>query len=417
MRDFRYRGKVQIRPPYFHTPIKTINFYMIKKSVKIFVITFLFLTPLIASAATPSFYYAGWLPFWKKTAGAMDVALNLEKIHEISPFSYEVNSKTGALVDKLKIHEGLWRGWLPAARDMGVKIIPSIAWFDGDGIHKLLSNTKKRRAHEDAIAKLVKDEKFDGIDIDYEAKKAETNPYFSLFIKGLWMRLPVGKILSCTIETRMPADSRYTKTADPNNYANDYAVLNKYCDQIRIMTYDQGVIDVKLDAQKGNGKLYAPVSDPDWAEKIIKEAIKTISRKKIMLGVPTYGYEYEVTWANGLTTYRRLRSVNYTTAMSLAEWISATPARNSAGELSYIYSSSTLIEVSPALRWIVSSTPPDVIPTESLNSSTSITRFVSFTDAEAIRQKIQLAKKYKLRGVAIFKLDGEADPAFWSHIK
>ena len=103
--------------------------------------------------------------------------------------------------------------------------------------------------------------------------------------------------------------------------------------------------------------------------------------------------------------------------MSLAEWVSATPARNSAGELSYIYTSSTLIEVSPALRWIVSSIPPDVIPSASLNSSTSITRFISFTDAEAIQQKIKLAKKYKLRGIAIFKLDGEADPAFWSYIK
>lgn len=385
--------------------------------VKKIAVSFLFFLPFLASAAAPSFYYAGWLPFWKKTDGAMDVALNLEKLHEISPFSYEVKPD-GTLVDKLKIHEGLWRGWLPAAHDMGVKIIPSIAWFDGDGIHKLLSNTKKRQAHEDIIAKLVKDEKFDGIDIDYEAKKAETNPYFSLFVKGLWLRLhPKGKTLSCTIETRIPADSRYTKTSDPDNYANNYAVLNKYCDQVRIMAYDQGVIDIKLDAQKGNGKLYAPVADPAWAEKVIKEAIKTISRKKIMLGVPTYGYEYEVTWANGLTTYRRLRSVNYTTAMSLAEWVSAAPTRNSAGELSLIYASTTLIEVSPTLRWDVSSTPPDVIPAASLNSSTSITRFVSFPDAESIRQKIQLAKKYKIRGIAIFKLDGEADPAFWSYIK
>ena len=142
------------------------------------------LMPLFASAATKQFTYTGWLPFWKKTEGAQDISLQLEHLQELSPFSYEVGAN-GKLVDKLKVHNGFWPDWLAAVKDMHIKIVPTLAWFDGPAIHSLLSNKKKRIAHEDAVTKLVKDEKYDGIDIDYESKLAETAPYFSLFIEGL----------------------------------------------------------------------------------------------------------------------------------------------------------------------------------------------------------------------------------------
>jgi len=375
------------------------------------------LFPFFAIAAPLK--YAGWLPFWKKQSGAIDTVLHIDTLHEISLFSYEVN-KNGTLKDVLKIHEGFWPVWIPAIQDLGVKIIPTIAWFDGNGIHNLLSKAKSRQAHEDLIAKLVRDENFDGIDIDYEGKLAKTSPYFSLFIKGLALRLhPKGKILSCTVEARTPLASLENSDAPERkpSYANDYAVLNKYCDEIRIMAYDQGLIDLKLNAKKGNGDFYAPVADPDWVEKVIKEATKTISKKKIMLGIPTYGYEYEASWKDGITTYRRLRSVNFFTAMNLADKLNVSPKRNSAGELSFTYPTSTSIKVSSALISDVSSTLPKPLSLLSANLLSSVTRFVSFSDAESTANKIKLAKKYGLRGVVFFKFDGEADPLFWGKMK
>lgn len=380
-----------------------------------------FFTPLqsLAAAKTKTpFYYAGWLPFWKKQASAQDISLNLEKFHELSPFSYEVKSN-GALVDKLKITEGFWPAWLSAVRDMKIKIIPTIAWFDGPAIHALLSDKKKRLNHENAITKLVKDNKFNGIDIDYEAKLAETNPYFSLFIKGLAIRLhPLGKTLSCTIESRTPLSSRRTQPKNPSElaYANDYKILNKYCDEVRVMAYDQGLIDVKLDAQKGNGELYAPVADPDWVKKVLGEALKSISPKKIMLGVPTYGYEYEIAWANDSTIYKRLRSHTFFQAMNRSDSVGVAPSRNSAGELSFVYATSVAVDdVSPNLTWIVSSTRPLTLASTTLNNG--ITRFVSFSDVESAKQKIALAKKLGLRGVVFFKWDGDQDPLLWEIIK
>ncbi|PIR05978.1 hypothetical protein COY65_00250 [Candidatus Jorgensenbacteria bacterium CG_4_10_14_0_8_um_filter_39_13] len=371
----------------------------------------------VKRAKTP-FYYAGWFPFWKKQSGSQDISLNLEKFHEISPFSYEVKPD-GTLVDILKITEGFWPVWLSAVRDMKIKIIPTIAWFDGPAIHALLSDKEKRLDHEDTIAKLVKDNKFDGIDIDYEAKLAETNSYFSLFIKGLAIRLhPLGKTLSCTIEPRTSLSSKYIKLPDSSEiaYANDYKVLNKYCDEVRILAYDQGLIDIKLNSQKGNGELYAPVADPDWVKKILKETLKSISPKKIMLGVPTYGYEYEVAWASSLTTYKRLRSHTFFQAMNRADSVGVAPSRNSAGELSFIYATSTAVDnISPNLTWTASSTLPSTLASTILNNG--VTRFVSFSDAESAKQKIALAKKFGLHGVVFFKWDGDQDPLLWEAMK
>ena len=370
------------------------------------------LAPLFAVAATTPLKYEAWLPFWKKQEGASEIALRLLKFNGISPFSYEVNPD-GTLKDSLKIDEGFWPEWFRTVRALKVKIIPTVALLDGDAIYNLLSDAALRRQHATNIVSMVKAEKFDGVDVDYEDKSAATKPYFSLFINGLSSKLhAAGKTLICTIEGRTPVDSRFSVAPKDLTYANDYAAINKYCDEVRIMAYDQGTIDLKLDAAKGSSSLYMPVADPDWVEKVIQETTPTISRNKIMLGVPTYGYIYEVSWNNNLTTYKRLAAIAYQKALDLAKAVGATPLRNSAGEMSFTYATSTPMSVSAGLTFTVSSTLPAGLWPAS--SSSAVTRFVSFTDASAINDKIALAKKYKLRGVVFFKMDGETDPALWT---
>ncbi len=368
------------------------------------------------SAKTP-FLYGVWLPFWEAKSGAADISLHLNSLNEISPFSYEIVSG-GNLKDDLRIGNGSWSGWFSALRELGIKITPTIAWFNGDSIYAVLSKAKTRQAQEDMIKNLVVSEKFNGIDIDYESMTSSTKPYFTLFLQGLAMRLhPLGKTLACTIVPRTPLSSlSLNPSTTTPQYAEDYAALNKYCDEVRVMAYDQGTIDVKLDASKGNGNLYAPVADPVWVAKVVKMALASINRKKIMLGIPTYGYEYEVSWKNGVTTYRRLRSFTFFGAMDRADGVGITPTRNSAGELGFAYATTTVVDGIPdSLTFNVSSTEPAIVASSSAAGMNTL--FTSFPDAQSAKAEIALAKKYGLRGAFFFKADGQFDPATWGVMK
>ena len=350
------------------------------------ILTGTLIAPLIVSAATTKLNYTAWIPYWKKTDGVAEAIEHLSAFKEISPFYYAVKSD-GSLSDQMKIGDDPWPKLLAAATSTKVRVIPSILWGDGDLIHKVLSDKKLRTAHIQAIADLVKAQNYDGIDIDYEGKKAETKNYFSAFLKELAAQ-PIfkKKFLVCTIEARTPADSRFVKVPKTLEFANDYVAINKYCDQVRIMAYDQIRIDLKLNRAKGGDALYAPVADSVWVDKVIKEATRSIKASKIYLGVPTYGYEYEITRANDAWQYDRLRSLGYKDALALATGLGTSPIRNSAGELSFTYTNGTS------------------------------TRLVWFSDGQAIQDKIAVAKKYRLGGLTIFKLDGTADPQLWNVI-
>ena len=345
-------------------------------------------------AKTNPFYYGVWLPFWEKQAGATDISLHTDNVNEISPFSYEIGSN-GKIIDSLKIDSGNWNAWFSSLKDLNIKIIPTIAWFNGNKIYSLLSVSKTRQAEEDAIKNLVVSNHFDGIDIDFESMLPKTEPYYSLFIQGLAQRLhPIKKTLTCTIVPRAPLDSLYLNPpTSTQKYAENYSVLNKYCDEIRIMAYDQSLNDVKLNLSKGSGTFYAPVADPDWVKKILDLALKDINPQKIMLGIPTYGYEYQVSWNNGVTTYQRVRSFTFRQAMDRGDSIGMAPIRNNAGELSYLYASTTFVKGMPSsLTWYVSSTEPAFIASSSAKGLNTL--YISFPDATSFQTEIMLAKSY-----------------------
>ena len=366
-------------------------------------------------AASTPLYYGGWVPYWTGQSGEQQIAVNLDSLNEVSPFSYEIVSG-GVIKDDLGISKGLWTGWISAVQSGGVKVIPTIAWFDTGSIYNLLSVAKTRQAEENSIAALVKSNKFDGIDIDFESMSPATRPYYSLFIEGLAMRLhPAGEKLTCTVVPRNDPSSVYVVVPAILNYAESYPVLNQYCDEVRLMAYDQGTTDLKLDASKGgDGTLYSPTADPDWVTKIVQYALQYISPKKIMLGIPTYGYEYEVSWSNNVTTYQEVRAWDFFGAMDRADSLGIAPVRDNAGELSFTFTSSTYIQEPLDLTNYVSSTEPVALTTHDPNASTTF--FVSFPDAASELQKVALAKQYGLRGVMFFKMDGDIDPSIWNSL-
>ena len=348
------------------------------------------LTPSVSFGA--QFSYGAWIPYWKKTAAIPETIQHIDTLKEISPFAYEVNTN-GTIHDAMKLKDVSWLTLMETAGSKGIKVVPSFSWQDGNAIHRVLSSSAARAGHMKNVLQLVDENDFDGIDIDYEGKKAETNTYFSKFLTELSKAMHARKkTLSCTIEARTPVGSRFVTIPKKLEYANDFGVINKVCDEVRIMAYEQGRIDLKLNKKKSvSGAYYFPVSDTEWVDKVIVEAVKTISKNKLMLAIGNFGYEYDVINNNGVVSYNDVQSLTFNEAKALASSTGAAFVRNNAGELGFTYTTSTNVGTSTLIS----------------------TRFVTLSDAKAIRAKIALAKKYKLKGIFLFKIDGESDPALW----
>jgi spore germination protein YaaH len=380
---------------------------MMRQSPLLFIASFALLLFVQAYGAlgavkTASFEVSGWIPYWREATGTQDVLPHVGDLTTIHPFGFTL-SPEGIVTDALGIADEPWKSFFEAARAHKVRIIPTVMSGDGDMLHAILSDGPARRKLEDDITELVMQNNFDGIDIDFESKLAKTKPYFSLFLKGLYSRMGK-KWVYCTIESRTPISSRYegTPPKDAGLYANDFVEINKYCDRVQIMAYDQGTIDIKLN-QAAHNAPYAPVADPLWVEKVMKVAAQVISKRKLIVGIPTYGYEFTVTpLAEQGFRYDRQWAFNPKYATDLATTLGLTPVRNTAGELSFSY-----IPPNSQATSATSAAGP------AFSAATQTFNLLWWDDAISIAQKINLAKQLGVRGVAIFKLDGGQAPGFW----
>jgi spore germination protein YaaH len=389
------------------------------------------IAPDTAHAATPTvasqkLEVSGWIPYWRTETGIADVLPHLSQMTEVNPFGYTVK-KDGTLYDAAGIEEGKWDTLIKAAKANKVRVVPTVMWSDTESIGKILGSKKLRAKHEDAIVRMVTKNNFDGVDIDYEGKRASDRENYALFLKELSKKLG-NKWLMCTIEARTPPDSLYKTIPKDLEYANDYKAINTYCDRVRLMTYDQQSADIKLNvASKG---LYTPVADPAWVEKVVNFTAKDIAKSKLSIGIATYGYIYQVMPYSDGSGYRYdlLEAFNPRYATDLAKSLNITPSRNSAGEMSFSYvpvelSRNGLPTQSQLQAYAPKGTPTSLLAAVgALQLAKAKTKQAPFyllwwSDAKAIGDKVALAKRLGVRGVSVFKMDGGEDPGMWAVLK
>ncbi len=380
----------------------------------------LFISPASAAAME----VGAWVPWFGGEAAPKSATKNIEKIDVVYPFVYEV-APDGSIVSKANLDSGSWKKLLDAAEDEDVPVIPTVAWFDGDQMEEVLGNSAKRKKHVNAIVKLVNENDFAGINIDYEGKKSETKDDFSSFLKELDTKLK-NKTLTCAIEARTPPDSLYKEVPAKIEYSNDYKVINKHCDTVEIMTYDQQRADIKLNNER-RGVPYMPVADKAWVEKVVKLAVKDIDEDKILLGVPTYGRAWDVTVApEWYKDYTRVASLNQPRILELSKKYKSKVGRTAGGEATISYFPDDYA-LGKTIQKKVKQAPKDTpkgfeaaaraLEYANQTGETVSVRFVTWSDSLAIKDKIKLAEKYKLSGIAIFKVDGEEDQKLWKLIK
>lgn len=371
------------------------------------------------ASAAASYQVGAWVPWFAEESGAKQALKHINSIDTLYPFVYEVASD-GSIVNRVRFTQSHWKNLFRKADARNVEVIPTIAWFDGAAIHTILSDEKKRAAHIAAIVAMVKKERFDGVNIDYESRLAETVDFYSLFLKELKAALGKNLSLTCTIEARTPPESRWRVVPSVINYSNDYKEINKHCDWVEIMAYDQQRADLTLnDVRKGVP--YMPVADTAWVKKVLDLALEELDNEKVLLGVATYGRAWDVTVApEWYRDYKQVASLNQPRILELSKKYNAPIGRTAGGEAVISY----FPEDSP---WKVLDQLPTIPGTpkgfeaagKALFAATYLkieipVRVVIWSDAAAVAEKITLVNDYDLRGVAIFKVDGEEDPKIWS---
>lgn len=377
-----------------------------------------FTLPLPASAAT-SFEVTGWIPYWRVATGTTNTLPHLDKLTEVNPFVFTLRGD-GTLFDNgTSTDEALWLAFNAEAKAKGVRVIPTLMSGDRETMHKVLSDQALRSRLVKEIGTLVTTRGYDGIDIDFEFKYAKTKDHFSAFLKELKQELG-NKWLMCTIETRISDADRYYGTSVPEGsgmFSNDLPVINKHCDRVRLMAYDQQRIDGKLAAEvDATGELHAPVADPRWVEKVVNHMSKGIDKNKMLIGVPTYGYEYAVTtYANNEHVYDILWPFNPGYALPIAQERGITPVRNSSGEMYFTYFTNLPTSTAPISQNVPGNAAAAAASILTTQQNSNLTyRMLNWPDAQSTQQKIDLAKRLGVRGISIFKLDGGQDPNIWN---
>ncbi len=387
------------------------------KYLPLFFVAVVFMVAPLGASASDDLEVAGWLPYWRAEESTKNARKHLGDIDTLHPFVY-IAQQNGTISSQSDLEDSHWRRLFRQAKKDDVEVIPTIMWSDGAATHAVLSDSKLRAKHVKEIAQMVEDGDFDGVDIDYEAKRSETKDYFSRFLEELKEELD-GKILACTIEARTPPSSLYKVPPATIAYANDYDAIAEHCDRVEIMAYDQQRADIKLNEERA-GMPYMPVADVDWVEKVIQLAIKDIPADKIMLGIPSYGTHYEVTVApNWFRDYRRIGALNMPDMLDVAKENKVKPSRNKAGEMSFTYlPKSATVKIPTSIKAPKNTPSGNVTAARALAYADKTGKEVKFnigwySDAEAMMDKVDLARKYDLRGVALFKIDGEEDQKFW----
>jgi spore germination protein YaaH len=226
----------------------------------------------------------------------------------------------------------------------------------------VISTEANRAAHAERLTDLVVSKGYDGLDLDYESRRAEDRDEFSLFVETLASRLHA--------EDKKLAIAVHAKTSEPGGWsgakAQDWKRLGRAADEFKIMLYDY----------HWNGSEAGPAAPPGWIDEVLTFAETRVAPYKIRMGLPFYGRDWRGTEARDLV---------YTEVRQLAEERSATMQRHSSGEPYFKYSDD---------------------------------HTVYYQDSRSIGMKLEVLKRKhpKVGGIAVWHVGGESRD-YWTTLK
>lgn len=191
--------------------------------------------------------------------------------------------------------------------------------FSSDLAHTLLTDKEVQKTYIQNVLEIMKEKNYYGLDIDFEYVFPEDKEKYNDFISEMAQRLSPDKI---TLTTALaPKHSEEQKGLLYS--AHDYAHHGKLADHVILMTYEWGYT-------KGPAMAVAPINQ---VKKVLDYATSVIPSKKILLGIPNYGYDWTLPFVKGSSA----RSLSNVEAVELAQNIGTTIQYDEISQAPYFY--------------------------------------------------------------------------------
>lgn len=211
------------------------------------------------------------------------------------------------------------------------------------------------------IRNLLVEYQCDGVNFDLEKAAPHDRLLYSRLIET-WSALFKQSNFLVTID--VPAMD-HNEPLDPWKGAFNYKAIGESVDEVILMTYEE----------HWPGSSPGSVASLPWVNNILNYALETIPRQKIYMGIPLYGYDWSERGGAKVISYER--------AIELAQRYGA-PLRWDAAQHSVFF------------RYEVK----------------GIRHTVYFEDPRSLREKLDLAVKKRIQGVAMWEMN-LSYPRFW----
>lgn len=298
---------------------------------------------------------AYWAKWWQEPEPNNSYQASQGVLDYFSPYWFTLNS-SGELVSRETGHKEL----LNEVHARGEESLVLIN--NGPGITSLLANKELRAKSIKNIEKLLSDYGFTGVHIDFEMIPPESKDNLSVFMEEL--QSAIGSKYLVTIAVG-PKWSDFGENYWAEVY--DYERLAKSVDFMVLMTYDQH------NRSTGPG----PVASLPWVESVLQYTLTKVPKEKIFLGIAGYGYSWS---SSGETSSVRYSEVEQA------------------------------IKKGATVQWDDYSQTPYTVYWEN-----GVRKEVWFENIYSLRQKISLAERYQIGGLALWSL-GQEDLRLWSEL-
>lgn len=316
-----------------------------------------------AAKSLPETEVSAWLAWFNEGQAYDSLAHHTAKMSTVMPVWYKLSSS-----GKIELINDVYRRdeILKLAHKNDIAVLPTIGNdFDAERVSKLLNNQDMQNLLIEKLVSEAQGSGYAGWDIDWEQLYPGDRGGLTYFIQNLGTALHQSGL---KLSIDVPVPSTKSDSSDQDK-AFDYAELSQYVDEVRVMAYDYHYEESSPGA----------VTPLDSYEATLKTVTGAIPSSKLVIGLPTYGYDWNLKSKNG-------SPVQYDEAMNIIE------AHH--GKLTRDKHTAALVG-----RYKVD----------------GVEHAVWLNDSQATRAQITIGRSYGVYKYSLWRLGGE-DPDTWSDL-